>query len=404
VTALPDLSVETDRVPFARTEIGPDAVTAAARVLASGWVTAGPEVVDFERELAAYLGLRADQALAVSSCTAAIELALRGLALPPGSKVLTPTITFCGAVHAIVNAGLEPVLVDCDPETLAPDAATTAAAAGERGGADAMVVLHFAGYPSPVGELAAAAGLPLSRVVEDAAHAIGTWVGERPVGTISAATCFSFYATKNLPIGEGGMVTTTDPDLADFVKRARLHGMSRDAWKRYLPGNGWRYAVETEGLKANMTDVQAAIGRAQLRRFDGWQARREELARRYEANLAGIGGIRPAPRPAAGRHAWHLYVIQVEPEFGMARDAFVERLAERGVDCSVHFIPLHHQPYFRKLLGDRAGRFPAADAAFERIVSLPFYPSLRDDQVDRVCEAIADLRLATPTAPARTAL
>ncbi|HEV8648647.1 MAG TPA: DegT/DnrJ/EryC1/StrS family aminotransferase [Actinomycetes bacterium] len=404
MTALPDLSVETDRVPFARTEIGPDAVTAAARVLASGWVTAGPEVVDFERELAAYLGLRADQALAVSSCTAAIELALRGLALPPGSKVLTPTITFCGAVHAIVNAGLEPVLVDCDPETLAPDAATTAAAAGERGGADAMVVLHFAGYPSPVGELAAAAGLPLSRVVEDAAHAIGTWVGERPVGTISAATCFSFYATKNLPIGEGGMVTTTDPDLADFVKRARLHGMSRDAWKRYLPGNGWRYAVETEGLKANMTDVQAAIGRAQLRRFDGWQARREELARRYEANLAGIGGIRPAPRPAAGRHAWHLYVIQVEPEFGMARDAFVERLAERGVDCSVHFIPLHHQPYFRKLLGDRAGRFPAADAAFERIVSLPFYPSLRDDQVDRVCEAIADLRLATPTAPARTAL
>jgi len=404
MTALPDLSVETDRVPFARTEIGPDAVAAAARVLASGWVTAGPEVVDFEREVAASLGLRADQALAVSSCTAAIELALRGLALPPGAKVLTPTITFCGAVHAIVNAGLEPVLVDCDPETLAPDAATTAKAASRAGGADAMVVLHFAGYPSPVEELAAAAGLPLSRVVEDAAHAIGTWVGERPVGTISAATCFSFYATKNLPIGEGGMVTTTDPDLADFVKRARLHGMSRDAWKRYLPGNGWRYAVETEGLKANMTDVQAAVGRAQLRRFDGWQARREELARRYEANLAGIGGIRPAARPEAGRHAWHLYVIQVEPEFGMARDAFIERLAERGVDCSVHFIPLHHQPYFRTLLGDQAGRFPAADAAFERIVSLPLYPSLRDDQVDRVCEAIADLRLATPTAAARTAL
>ena len=404
MTALPDLSVQTDRIPFARTEMGPEAVTAAARVLASGWVTTGPEVADFERELAAYLGLRDDQAHAVSSCTAAIELALRGLGLPSGAKVLTPTITFCGAVHAIVNAGLEPVLVDCDPETLAPDAATTATATARAGGADAMVVLHFAGYPSPVEELAAAAGLPLSRVVEDAAHAIGTWVGERPVGTISAATCFSFYATKNLPIGEGGMVTTTDPAMAEFVKRARLHGMSRDAWKRYLPGNGWRYAVETEGLKANMTDVQAAIGRAQLRRFDGWQARREELARRYEANLATVGGIRPAARPATGRHAWHLYVVQVEPEFGMGRDELVERLAERGVDCSVHFIPLHHQPYFRKLLGDQDGSFPAADAAFERIVSLPFYPSLRDDQVDRVCEAIADLRLAAPTAPARTAL
>jgi dTDP-4-amino-4,6-dideoxygalactose transaminase len=406
MTALPDLSVDSDRIPFAKTEMGADAVTAAARVLASGWVTAGPEVVDFEREFAGYLGLRPDQAYAVSSCTAAIELALRGLGLPAGAKVLTPTITFCGAVHAIVNAGLEPVLVDCDPVTLAPDAATTARAAALASGVDAMVVLHFAGYPAPVPELAAAARLPLSRVVEDAAHAIGTWVGERPVGTISAATCFSFYATKNLPIGEGGMVTTTDPALADFVRRARLHGMSRDAWKRYLPGNGWRYAVETEGLKANMTDVQAAIGRAQLRRLDGWQARREELARRYEANLAAIGGIRPAARPAAGagRHAWHLYVVQVEPGYGMGRDAVIQGLARQGVDCSVHFIPLHHQPYFRRLLGDQAGRFPAADAAFEQIVSLPFYPSLRDDQVDRVCEAIADLRLAAPIARARTAL
>jgi dTDP-4-amino-4,6-dideoxygalactose transaminase len=403
MTALPDLSVETDRVPFARTEMGPEAVSAAARVLASGWVTTGPEVVDFEREFAAHLGLAGDQAVAVASCTAAIELALRGLGLRPGAKVLTPTITFCGAVHAIVNAGLEPVLVDCDPETLAPGPATTAAAAARAGDVDAMVVLHFAGYPAPVEELAAAAGLPLARVVEDAAHAIGTWVGDRPVGTISAATCFSFYATKNLPIGEGGMVTTTDPAMADFVRCARLHGMSRDAWKRYLPGSGWRYAVLTEGLKANMTDVQAAIGRAQLHRFEGWQARRVELARRYEANLAGIPGIRPAARPASGRHAWHLYVAQLEPGYGLGRDVLVEGLAARGVDCSVHFIPLHHQPYFRRLLGDQIGHFPAADAAFERIVSLPFYPSLRDHQVDRVCEAIADLRLAT-TEPARTAL
>jgi len=404
MTALPDLSVETHRIPFARTDMGPDAVAAAARVLASGWVTTGPEVVDFEREFAAHLGLRAGQAQAVSSCTAAIELALRALRLPAGAKVLTPTITFCGAVHAIVNAGLAPVLVDCDAVTLAPDAATTAAAAARAGGVDAMVVLHYAGYPAPVEQLAAAAGLPLGRVVEDAAHGLGTWVGDRPVGTISSATCFSFYATKNLPIGEGGMVTTTDPAIADFVRRARLHGMSRDAWKRYLPGNGWRYAVETEGLKANMTDVQAAIGRVQLRRFDGWQARREELARRYEANLAGVAGLRPAARPAAGRHAWHLYVVQVEPEFGTPRDAVIEGLAARGVDCSVHFIPLHHQPYFRELFGsDQAGRFPAADGAFERIVSLPFYPSLRDDQVDRVCEAIADLRPAH-TPRARTAL
>ena len=392
-------SVEATRIPFAKTEIPPEAVAAAAQVLASGWVTSGPEVVQFEHEFAAHLG--ADHAVAVSSCTTAIELALRALGLAQGARVLTPTNTFCGAVHAIVHAGLEPVLVDCDAETLAPNASTTAAAAERAGGVDAMVVLHFAGYPASVEELAAAAGLPLTRVIEDAAHGLGTLVGgaegtsERSVGTISKATCFSFYATKNLPIGEGGMVTTSDPALADFVRRARLHGMSRDAWKRYLPGNGWRYAVETAGLKANMTDVQAAIGRAQLRRLEVYQARRAALADRYERNLTRVPGIRPAARPASGRHAWHLYVIQVEPDFGIARDVLVERLAERGVDCSVHFIPLHHQPYFRALLGGRTDNFPVADAAFERIVSLPLYPSLSDHSVDQVCEAIADLRHPT---------
>src|SRR6266540_37349 len=220
------------RIPFARAEICEEARAASARVLESGWLTTGPEVVAFEREFAEWV--HAGNAVAVASCTAAIELALRALGLPRGAKVLTSTMTFCGAVHAIVHAGLVPVLADV-------------------------------------------AGLPLGRVVEDAAHALGTLVGTRPVGTVSAATCFSFYATKNLPIGEGGMVTTDDPAIADHVRRARLHGMSRDAWKRYLPGSTWRYDVGVAGLKANMTDLQAAIGRAQLRRFAGWQDRRAQL-------------------------------------------------------------------------------------------------------------------------------
>ena len=174
-----------------------------------------------------------------------------------------------------------------------------------------MVVLHFAGAPAPVAELAAAAGLPLERVVEDAAHALGTWVGDRQVGTISAATCFSFYATKNLPIGEGGMLTTADPAVADCVRRARLHGMSRDAWMRYLPGASWRYAVEVDGLKANMTDVQAAIGRAHLRHLEPGRQRRGR-ARRPLRRAARRGPRRAPPggRPAQGRHAWHLYVIR----------------------------------------------------------------------------------------------
>ena len=390
-----DTGVESERgrarrIPFARAEICDEARQAAAQVLESGWLTTGPEVVAFEREFAEWV--HAGNAVAVASCTAAIELALRALGLPRGARVLTSTMTFCGAVHAIVHAGLVPVLADVDPVTLCSDAPACAAAARRVGGVDAMVVTHYAGFPAPVEELAEAAGLPLGRVVEDAAHALGTQIGTRPVGTVSAATCFSFYATKNLPIGEGGMVATDDQAIADHVRRARLHGMSNDAWKRYLPGNAWRYNVEVAGLKANMTDLQAAIGRAQLRQFAGWQDRRALLVRRYDEALAGVPGLRLPARPARGRHAWHLYAVQVEPEFGLGRDDLLAELAEQGVSCSVHFIPVHHFPYFQELLGvEVAGQYPRADAAFERALSLPLYPGLTPAEVDYVCERITSL-------------
>jgi perosamine synthetase len=374
-------------IPFARPEITPEAREAALRAMASGWITTGPEVHEFERELADRVG--AAHAVAVASCTAALELSLRAMGLPRGARVLTSTMTFCGVVQAIVHAGLRPVLVDVNPRTLMPDASTTARAVERFGPADAMVVLHFGGDPAPVEELAAAARLPLARVVEDAAHALATRVGDREVGAISGATCFSFYATKNLPIGEGGMLTTNDAGIADFARRAALHGMSRDAWKRYQPGSQWRYSVDVEGLKANMTDVQAAIGRAQLRHLDGWQERRERLAERYDALLAAVPGVRLPHRPSLGRHAWHLYVVRVGPELGLGRDELIAALAGRGIGCSVHFIPVHHQPYFRRLLAaDVAHGFPAADAAFEGIVSLPLYPSMTDEQVATVCAAI----------------
>ena len=382
--AMPDVLVE-PRIPFAKMPIVDEAREAVARVLASGWVTSGPEVEEFERAIAERV--RAPFAVAVSSCTSAIELGLRALRLPAGAKVLCPTMTFGGVVHAIVHAGLTPVLVDLDHETLMPNAETVAAAA--RDGADAMIVLHFAGYPAPVGELAAAAHLPLARVIEDAAHALGTWADGRPVGSESAAACFSFYATKNLPIGEGGMLTTADPAIADFARQGRLHGMSRDAWKRYAPGSPWRYEIVQAGLKANMTDMQAAIGRAQLRAFDTWQFRRAAIASRYDERLAAIDGLVLPSRPAHGTHAWHLYVVRVTRDFGVSRDDLIARMSERGVDCSVHFIPVHTHQYFESLLGPQS--LPNADAAFEEIVSLPMYPDLTDDDVDRVADAIASL-------------
>jgi perosamine synthetase len=348
----------------------------------------GAESVAFEEEFASWVGAR--HAVAVSSCTAAIQMALTALDLPPGSGVLTPTLTFCGAVQAIVHARLRPVLVDADERTMAVSPEGVAAAA--KRGASAMVVQHMAGYPVDSAALAAAAGISLDNVVEDAAHGLGATAGGRAVGSEARAACFSFYATKNLPIGEGGAITTTDRDLADRLRRMRLHGMSGDAWRRYHRSGSWRYTVEDSGLKANFTDIQAAIGRAQLRSLDRWQHRRAEIAASYDALLAQLPGIELPPRPLDDLHAWHLYIVRVHGEFGMHRDAVVEELADAGIGASVHFIPVHHQPYFRELLGpDECDHLPVADALFPRLLSLPLHPRLTDSDVERVCEALAGL-------------
>jgi dTDP-4-amino-4,6-dideoxygalactose transaminase len=380
-------------IPFARTPVAPGVTEAVARVLESGWLTTGPQVQEFEREFAELVG--APHAVAVSSCTAGLELSLRALHLPAGWAVLVPTITFCGAVNAVLHAGLRPVLVDVDPMTLMPDESTTAAAARRAGRVGAVMVLHYAGQPADSTALAAAAGVTEASVVEDAAHAVGASRGGQPVGSgTTAAACFSFYATKNLPIGEGGMVTTASQELADYVRRCRLHGMSRDAWRRYLPGASWSYTVEDAGLKANMTDVQAAVGRIQLGELDAWQQRRREIAARYDSALADVPGILRPDRPADGGHAWHLYVVQVLPGFGATRDQLIQDLAERGVGTSVHFVPLHRQPYLRHVVGDGGGAtdLPVAEEIGDRFLSLPLYPDLTDADVDRVCEAVADVR------------
>ena len=380
-----------ERIPFARSTICGEAVDAVTKVLTSGWLTTGPQVAAFEEEFARWVG--AEHAVAVASCTAGLELSLRSLHLPPGARVLVPTITFCGAINAILHAGLRPVLVDAHPDTLMPDARATAQAVARGGKAAAMIALHYAGHPAPVEEAATGAGLSLDHVVEDAAHAAGTVADGRIVGALSAATCFSFYATKNLAIGEGGMVTTNLADVADYVRRCRLHGISRDSWQRRGPGSSWGYSVDNAGLKANMTDMQAAIGRAQLQCFSEYQARREAIVARYDRGLAGVRGLRLPARPADGGHAWHLYAVQVLPEFGATRNELIAKLADQGIECSVHFIPNHQQPYLRELLGEQAdpSLFPGAEAVSQRNVSLPLYPSLRDDQVDRVCQAIADV-------------
>jgi dTDP-4-amino-4,6-dideoxygalactose transaminase len=375
-------------VPFADCYISTEAQTAALRVLRSGWVTTGREVAGFETEFAAYVG--AAHAVAVSSCTHGIELALRSLGLPPGSLVLTSTMTFCGAVQAIVHAGLQPVLVDVDAETGMPTPATVRDAV-QAGQPAAMTVVHWAGDLADVPALAEAAGLPLDRVIVDAAHAIGTYAGSTPIGSECGATCFSFYATKNLPLGEGGMVTTDDPARAEWLRQARLHGMTADAWRRYLPGGSWRYNVDDAGLKANMTDIQAAMGRAQLAHLPGWQRRRAQIAAQYDELLGGLPGIElpHRPKPDDGMHAWHLYPLRLQP--GTDRDEVIAELADRAIGTSVHFIPVHQLSYFARIATIPPAGLPGADALFGQLLSLPIYPRLSDDQVDAVGAAIADI-------------
>jgi dTDP-4-amino-4,6-dideoxygalactose transaminase len=377
-------------VPFANAEIVPEAQEAALNVLRSGWITMGARTTEFEQKLASYLGAR--HVVAVASCTAAIEIALRALRLGRGAAVLTPSLTFCGAVAPIVQAGLRPVLVDVDADTFLPTPATVARAARRAGRPAAMIIQHMAGHPANVPELAAAAGLPASAVVEDAAHGLGAELGVTRLGSASRAACFSFYATKNLPIGEGGAIATDDDELDAYARTARLHGLSRDAWRRYLPGGSWRYDVAEPGLKANMTDVQAAIGVEQLGMLPRWQERRTQLAARYDAALAGVPGLALPSRPADGRHAWHLYQVRVTGACGITRDAVIDALTDRAIGTSVHFIPVHQLSGYRRVLGPEECRsVPVTDQIAPELLSLPMYPALADADLTRVAEALRDV-------------
>jgi dTDP-4-amino-4,6-dideoxygalactose transaminase len=361
-------------VPFTVPEYTQASREAVLRVLDSGWTTTGPECAAFETEFASYLGV--PHVVTVASCTQALELSLRALRLPAGAPVLTPSLTFSGAVGAIVHAGYRPVLVDINADTLVPDEETVERAARRVGGAAAMVVCHLGGYPVDVGALADAARLPASRIVQDVAHGPGGAL----TGQDAFAACFSFYATKNLPIGEGGAVATYDSELAAWLQSARLHGMSRDAWRRYLPGGSWRYDVGEIGFKANLTDMQAAIARAQLPAVPMWQARRAELAEHYDQALADRVRL---PRRDPG-HAWHLYQMRVP-----GRDMLAAHLAEVGVGASVHFIPVHQLTGYAALF-DASERqsCPVTDAVADELLSLPLYPSLTDAQQDVVIDAV----------------
>jgi UDP-sulfoquinovose synthase len=373
---------------FHRPSITDDDVAAVGRALRSGWLTHGPLCQEFEAAFAGHVG--APRAVTLSSGTAALHLALVALGVGPGDEVVTTPLTFCACAHVIEHVGAVPVFADVDPVTMQIDPAQVERALTPR--TRAIIAVDYGGHPCRIEEIMKMAGPRGITVIEDAAHSLGAAVGGRPVGSIADITAFSFYATKNITTGEGGMLTTGDGTLADRVERLRLHGIERDAWRRYRRGGSWRYDVTEAGFKANMTDLQAALGLSQLRREPELRARRTAIAARYSAAFAGLGNLAELPRAEDGiRSAWHLYPLRLAGAARAARDQVADDLAGLGIGTSVHFVPLHLTSHFRARSGFRAGEFPACEDACSRVLSLPLYAGLGDADVERVVAAVTGL-------------
>ena len=375
-------------IPFYRPDIGAEEIAAVTETLRSGWLTVGPRTHEFEEAFAQTV--QAPHAVAVSSCTAALHLALDALELKTGDEVITSTLTFTATGASIVHAGARLVLADVSADTLNIDPADVARKITSR--TRAIVPVHFAGHPAPMDELLALARQHRFTVLEDAAHALPASYQGRPIGSLGDMTAFSFYATKNLTTGEGGMLTLADAELAERLQTRRLHGMSRNAWRRYSSAGSWRYDVAYPGFKYNMTDVAAAMGLVQLRRLPELHRRRQQLAALYTQHLSDLPELQlPITRPEIS-HAWHLYVVRLRSErLRLNRDALIEALKAAGIGAGVHFIPLHMLSYYRDTFGYRPSDFPVASAAGDEILSLPFFTLMADDEITYVATALRGL-------------
>ena len=375
-------------LPFALPEIGEEEIAEVVDALRSGWVTTGPRARRFETDFSTFLGDPALHSIAVNSATAGLHLALEALGIGPGDEVITTTHTFTATAEVVRYLGADVRLVDIDPATLNIDPAAVRAAITPR--TKAILPVHYAGLAADMPALLAIAREHGLKVVEDAAHALPTTCGGQLVGTLASdATVFSFYANKTITTGEGGMLVTRDPVVAQRARVMRLHGMNRDAFDRFTAKvPSWYYEVVAPGFKYNLTDIAAALGIHQLRKASAFQQRREQIAALYDAALAGLP-LQLPPRPAAGdQHAWHLYVVRLADDAKAMRDRFIENLYAAGIGCSVHYIPLHLHPYWRERYALTPAMYPHSQHAYERMVSLPLYTKMTDADVQRVAAAV----------------
>ena len=381
------MSMAESFIPFARPPIGQEEIDAVVDTLRTDWITTGPKTQEFSDALREYLG--APGVLPLNSCTAALHTALVTWGIGPGDEVITTPMTFAASVNVIEHVGAKPILVDVQPDTLNVDPEKVAAAVADK--TRAIIPVHYTGHPADLDEINEIAKLHRLHVLEDAAHAIPAKYRGRTIGAGKNPVAFSFYATKNLTTAEGGALTGS-PEFLDKARVVSLHGMSRDAWKRYGKEGSWFYEIVLPGFKYNMTDIQAALGLCQLRKLAGFQRRRLEIVRKYNEAFRSVYSFQVPTQRDYVEHAWHLYVLRLNLDvIRIGRDQFIDELKTAGIGTSVHFIPVHLHPYYRDKYGYRPEQYPVAYENYRRMLSLPLYPSLRDSEVERIIESVLDI-------------
>jgi perosamine synthetase len=381
--------MSTDFIPFHRPSVGTEELAAIQQVLESKWLTTGPASRRFERVFAEYIGVK--HALAVNSGTAALQLAVSVIGLQPGDEVLLPSFTFTATAEVLTYFGARPVLCDSVVGGFNIDSLDAARRITPR--TKAIIPVHIAGEPCDLDAIHALAAGNGLQVIEDAAHTMPATFRGRRIGTCSPLAAFSFYATKNITTGEGGMVVTDSDSYAEKARCLRLHGINGEAWKRYTREGTWYYEVVNAGFKLNMPDILGALGCAQLSKSDRFFQRRREIAERYCERFARIEELELPPLAGPGcEHSWHLFILRLRPNtLSIGRNEFIQELKNRGIGAAVHFIPLHLHPYYAQTYGYKPGDFPNAEDAYSRCLSLPIYPDLSDGDVERVIETIEEM-------------
>lgn len=371
-------------IPFHKPIIEEGEINEVVDTLKSGWITTGPKTKTFEQKFQGYIG--SHYAIAVNSCTAGLHLALVAAGIGRDDEVITTPYTFAATGEVIIQVGAKPVFVDIEKDSLNIDPVEIRKAITPR--TKAIIPVHFAGLPCRMTEIMEIAREYDLIVIEDAAHALAAEYQNQKIGTIGDMTVFSFYATKNITTGEGGMVTTNHPEYAEKIRLLSLHGLSRDAWKRYTTEGSWYYEIVYSGYKYNMTDIQAAIGLHQLSKIERFQQVREAYAQMYHEGFQNVTGIITPFQDRHLKHAWHLYVIQLNLDvLNVTRSEFIDELSKNNIGTSVHFIPLHLHPFYKSTFVFNGG-FPNAEYAYERAISLPLYPAMSSEDIRYVINTV----------------